>query len=412
MKKIVKYIKDGKCILLNLDNFRFVKVNEELLKDEDKLMNTLSKKFGYFREKQNNDRKTVYYMTTKKCNMNCDFCANDSSPDADTSNDINIDDLKNILIPKLEKFNVRRIIISGGEPLVRKDFKILITQFSRSFSKEKLVLQTNGLLLNKELIYFLSDKVAYIEMSIENIVADRKLKRKMEQVFEIIKEYNINMAFSFVVTAENRELVQEAIDLCVKYHAYFELRFVAPLGRASVNSNLILNERDILNVYIHLIDYILRFKLYETGLEKNFFFKIDARESCGAMGNILAIQPNGDTYMCPNLQTESYCYGNMIDNSSDEICNAIRLKCLDNEIRKKFLVGCRNTCDKCKIKYFCTGICVAELDENNGMENRLCDLNMLFYDFMLFEYKKTNSIEDNLKIFRKYIKNYLEEKYD
>lgn len=408
MNKIVKYMEDGKCVLLNLDNFRFVRVNNELLKNNDKLMGILDSKFDFFEMNKEDDRKTIYYTITKKCNMKCEFCANNSSPYANTEDDININTIQNIVIPKLEKFSIRRLVISGGEPLLKPDFKELIIQFSKKFSKEKLVLQTNGLLLNEEQIYFLSDKISYIEISVENIVADRKLQEKMEHVFENVVAHDIKLVFSFVVTTQNKSLINSAINLSVKYHAYFELRFVAPLGRAGISPNLILKEEDILEIYIDIINYILKHKLFRPELEKIFFFKLAAKNSCGAMGNILAIQPNGDIYMCPNLQTKSYYYGNIVQDTYKQISDMIKEKCESTMIKEKLCVCERNLCVKCPIKYFCTGACAAELDHCELDENRLCNINILFYRFMLFKYTKKQSMEYNLKLLKQCIIDYLE----
>ncbi len=408
MENIVKISENGNTVLLNKNNFRFVKVAEKMLRNnEEKVLKILDKNYNFFQNPVKNERKTVYYTITRKCNLSCEFCANNSSPDADTKLDLELSDIENIVLDKLEKLHVTKIVISGGEPLIKNNFKSLVNLFYQRFGAEKLVLQSNGMLITEEIAKFLNGKIAYIEISVENILESSTLKNRMMKIFDILFANNIKQVFSFVVTKHSRSYVKDAVDLCVKYQANIEIRFVAPLGRALINSDsLLMKENEILDTYLEIINYLIEKNYYMTEFERVLFFKLAAKDSCGARGNIISMQPNGELYMCPNLQGAHYYYGNIIDDKIDDLKQNIKSKIEEKEIDNCLNVDKREMCKDCRIKYFCTGICAAELKNQEFSEKRLCNINLLFFEFMLFYYDKKRGMEYNLKLLKKHIQEY------
>lgn len=408
MENIVKISENGNTVLLNKNNFRFVKVAEKMLRNnEEKVLKILDKNYNFFQNPVKNERKTVYYTITRKCNLSCEFCANNSSPDADTKLDLELSDIENIVLDKLEKLHVTKIVISGGEPLIKNNFKSLVNLFYQRFGAEKLVLQSNGMLITEEIAKFLNGKIAYIEISVENILESSTLKNRMMKIFDILFANNIKQVFSFVVTKHSRSYVKDAVDLCVKYQANIEIRFVAPLGRALINSDsLLMKENEILDTYLEIINYLIEKNYYMKEFERVLFFKLAAKDSCGARGNIISMQPNGELYMCPNLQGAQYYYGNIIDDKIDDLKQNIKSKIEEKEIDNCLNVDKREMCKDCRIKYFCTGICAAELKNQEFSEKRLCNINLLFFEFMLFYYDKKRGMEYNLKLLKKHIQEY------
>ncbi len=378
-----------------------------LRNNEEKVLKILDKNYNFFQNPVKNERKTVYYTITRKCNLSCEFCANNSSPDADTKLDLELSDIENIVLDKLEKLHVTKIVISGGEPLIKNNFKSLVNLFYQRFGAEKLVLQSNGMLITEEIAKFLNGKIAYIEISVENILESSTLKNRMMKIFDILFANNIKQVFSFVVTKHSRSYVKDAVDLCVKYQANIEIRFVAPLGRALINSDsLLMKENEILDTYLEIINYLIEKNYYMTEFERVLFFKLAAKDSCGARGNIISMQPNGELYMCPNLQGAQYYYGNIIDDKIDDLKQNIKSKIEEKEIDNCLNVDKREMCKDCRIKYFCTGICAAELKNQEFSEKRLCNINLLFFEFMLFYYDKKRGMEYNLKLLKKHIQEY------
>ena len=96
----------------------------------------------------------VDFQVTKNCNLNCQFCCG-----ADKSKkDVNIDTIESV-INKLALAGVDRIVLTGGEPLIRNDIDKII-----KYIKERninIYLSTNG--------YFLMDHLKVIDKNIDCI---------------------------------------------------------------------------------------------------------------------------------------------------------------------------------------------------------------------------------------------------
>ena len=57
---------------------------------------------------------------TNRCNLHCLHCCADSGR-GDIENELSTKEMKDVF-KKVVEWNPRRIMISGGEPLLRKDF--------------------------------------------------------------------------------------------------------------------------------------------------------------------------------------------------------------------------------------------------------------------------------------------------
>lgn len=68
----------------------------------------------------------LWFHTGTKCNLNCPFCFERSSPDSSRIDPLSFDDAKP-LIDEAMAMNVQRFGFTGGEPFVNKDFIRLIT---------------------------------------------------------------------------------------------------------------------------------------------------------------------------------------------------------------------------------------------------------------------------------------------
>lgn len=100
---------------------------------------------------------SVILQVTRKCNLDCLFCSeSDQYPDPSYSSLIE-------LIDKLD--GTRRVYLSGGEPLIRKDIYSLIDEYSKAF--EIVGLPTNSTPLTKENCAKLEGKISYINAGLD-----------------------------------------------------------------------------------------------------------------------------------------------------------------------------------------------------------------------------------------------------
>lgn len=130
-------------------------------KDKDKFYRKLIETFDFNSKSVSQDIGTLHIITTKKCNLNCDFCAANSGPDVTTEDELSVEKIINDTQKFIDKLkpSLKKVVISGGEPLVKKNIEKLVEKMAESIGKENIVFQTNGLLLSKKLIDCLVERV-------------------------------------------------------------------------------------------------------------------------------------------------------------------------------------------------------------------------------------------------------------
>jgi len=143
-------------------------------------------------------------FTTPRCNLNCIYCFKDRRKKGYGLSEI------------IEKINRARkeVTFSGGESLIRKDI-LGILKYAKSRNLE-VSLQTNGILLNKEIldyidrIYFVFDTVNFEDWS-------RITRRGKEDYEKVLK--GINLA-----KQQNKEVYIESLFTKLNYNSLKETR--------------------------------------------------------------------------------------------------------------------------------------------------------------------------------------------
>lgn len=422
MEDLLMLEENKKIILLNKSNWHWARMSKEKYAlavtdpiEKAKLEKLLDESFELFDEAENRDPqiRSIYYSVTGKCNLNCEFCTMNSGPNVSTDNDLTLQEIQDNLIPKLKKLNPRKVIITGGEPLVRKDANEIIKSFSKAFGKEKIILQSNGLLLTCDQLLQIAGDIGILEVSIENIFESDKLQNHMEKIFACAKQLGIQLSFSFVVDSDSRKYLYDAIELCHKYGAALTTRIVALVGRAIKNNKNddILKEKNTLQVQCDIVSYLIKRGYFEDTLTGCYVGNLQPKKSCGAFGNILAIHPDGTTYMCGNFKEKRYSMGNIRLQPIEEICESLYEKTRDDNYMEEFLVDRQKMCADCEMMYFCTGPCIAETAENrDNMEQmeKKCFATKAMLSYAMFYYDSHKSVEDNLKVLEKYLHSILD----
>lgn len=410
---------NGKVILLNVKNGHWVRMKKDTYdrfcyseKNREALEKYVENKYGLLNEEKDFMRKSVYFAVTGRCNLQCEFCTMNSSPYVSTKNDLTANEIKDMLIPKLQEINPRKIVITGGEPLMRRDIGEVLDILAMAFDKQRIVLQTNGLLLNPELVRGLADKIGVLEISIENIFDDKKLLSRMEEIFTTANETGVLLSLSFVVDQNSEKHLEEAIEVCHKYHAVFTTRIITLVGRAKQNnvSDKLLKEHNTLKIQLKIIRYLLKKEYFDEGLTSNYSGDIQPQRSCGAFGNVLAIHPDGNTFMCANFKDKQFSMGNVRKQTMKELCEDLRNKTESPELEEKFCVDKIKMCENCWAKYFCSGPCAAEVAENGGVPENVdskCLSRRALLQYCMFYYDSKKSKKENLQFLATYIEEIL-----
>ncbi len=207
---------------------------------------------------------------TYRCNSRCSYCrwGNPSTPGrTDQSNEqvyLGDDILKNL--------NVTRIVLSGGEPLLRNDLDKIILHYS-NLGIRSIVTLTNGLLVTEKRIEnLISNGLTGITFSIDgfnntvfsdarglNISQAKLVKKNLEMVLSTFRETPLEVSINTVLSKANiSSLVEFLAELNTLPIDWIKFQPVFDDGYVGVNSpDLLLNKEDI--VYIRQIqEYITR----------------------------------------------------------------------------------------------------------------------------------------------------------
>jgi radical SAM enzyme (rSAM/lipoprotein system) len=215
------------------------------------------------------------------------------------------------------------VVMTGGEPLIRKDIELCGHEIRRRGMRWSLV--SNGLLYNKERhISLLNAGIGALTLSLDGLEAShnwlRNNKSSFNKVVSAIDLAASSTRLNFdIVTCVNKRNINELpqisdllIQLGVKSWRLFT---ITPIGRADNNPDLLLTD----DQFVELMDFItesrkarkidLKFSCegfvgrYELKVRDSYFF-------CRAGINIGSVLIDGSIAACPNID-RSFIQGNI-----------------------------------------------------------------------------------------------------
>lgn len=110
---------------------------------------------------------------TERCNLRCHYCMPAEGVELNPrSHILTFEEIERVA-RLFGRNGVRRIRLTGGEPLVRKDVEILVRALSRIDGIEGLAMTTNGMLLERKLDSLRSAGLTDLNISLDTLRADR-----------------------------------------------------------------------------------------------------------------------------------------------------------------------------------------------------------------------------------------------
>lgn len=328
----------------------------EFLVPEDKVANT----FEY------NIRKICINLTYR-CNLRCKHCCVDAKHVSEFTEEDELDtELLKKVLEKAAALNPEQIVLSGGEPMIRKDFIDLLQHLRQRF-KNKISLSTNGLLINETNIKYLNSCLDKYDISIDGVdeescsrIRGKGVFNKVIENIELIKKHGDKEIYlSMMFDDFNENLREEFLKLCKKMGVHPLMRAFEPMGRGAENWE--------------------EFEKDNKEYQAEQYSKEDLKEArdnlmcfnCAAGRKEIMINPKGDIFPCGNLNTKEFCMGNIlqIDNIKSffrmnfadmQRCNA-GLHMLEQSYPYNF-----HECKECNVNLFCWS-CVS------GIRNRYTD---------------------------------------
>ncbi|GEM_PF-623781 len=179
----------------------------------------------------------VWMFFTDRCNLNCEYCFFKHRSNKTT---LSFNRIK-VLIDTLPPEKYYNFVISGGEPLMEWDTVSKIISYVKSkFSKCPIILQTNGILLNKGMAACLRANDVCVEHGIDGRFAANFRHRKgvSEKRFDdILKSIELVLQMGVSVNPTMAIHPDETEDMCENF------KFLSSLGLYSMDVHPTLLEK-------------------------------------------------------------------------------------------------------------------------------------------------------------------------
>lgn len=330
---------------------------------------------------------------TNRCNFSCQYCYTSANERIKKQDELSLEEIT-LLFKELSEIGVLKVLISGGEPLIRDDIeKILLLTKWFPFAT---YLSTNGTLITKKVAKIIKKaNVSLITVSLEGPVG--KIHNRVRATpfsfkdtlrgIEILRNEKISFAIGTTLNSINISYMFKMINFASTLGAeLFAIQVLCPAGRAVKNLNIIPDYQTFKDFFLRLTDlkkngrlpikvklnvvnespvfWEYYYPLAESGrlgdLKKiwgaNLSIKSGDQISCVAGRIACSIDANGDVYPCEMfLGKISYRAGNIRKLKFREIWGeAIILKRFRSLTKDKLDKPCRN----CSFEW-CGGGCRA-----------------------------------------------------
>jgi len=169
---------------------------------------------------------------TDLCNLRCKYCMPESGVESLCHSDIlSIEEIVEI-VKIASKNGIKKIRLTGGEPLVRRGFINLCKEISKIDEIEDIAITTNGVYLKAMADELFENKVRRINFSLDTLVKEKynditrrnDFDKTMESLFYAIKKgfkVKINVV---LIGSFNDDEIEDFVNLANKYD--LEVRFI------------------------------------------------------------------------------------------------------------------------------------------------------------------------------------------
>ncbi len=193
--------------------------------------------------------RTIEYLrlsVTDRCDLRCNYCMPEGFKDFEVPEDwLSFAEIERV-IRVFGELGTKRIRITGGEPLVRKNLAELATRLAALPGIEDLSLSSNATRLQKQAVPLKQAGISRINVSLDTLRADRFKEITGGKIDKVLKglmaakeagfqPVKINMV---VMRGVNDDEVEDMVQFCIEHD--FTLRFIEtmPMGDTGRNASL------------------------------------------------------------------------------------------------------------------------------------------------------------------------------
>lgn len=176
---------------------------------------------------------------TDRCNLRCVYCIGEKHIEFLPKNELlTLDEIIKI-VKSFANLGVKKVRITGGEPLIRPDFQEILKNIKKIPGIEDVSITTNGINLAEHLEFLEKMKVKSINISLDTLKPDLysqltgggDIFKVFNSLFKVIENKISNVKINVVVIkGKNEDEILDFVELAKNYP--IDLRFIElmPLG--------------------------------------------------------------------------------------------------------------------------------------------------------------------------------------
>lgn len=275
--------------------------------------------------------RNIYLHLTKQCNLSCTYCYFDAGVRKD--NELSLSQMRS-LFEDIEKLSPQKVVITGGEALLREDIFDIAHSFHAIRSTTKLCLVSNGILINESFAEKIANAFDEVRISLDGPkeVNDRLRGQgaydSATRAMRYLWMAGISPEVSITATNQNVDSLPEFLAF-IKDNMFvscFHVSLFRPVGRGGMRPDLEVPWRDVQS---KLDEYWRNNFGYPAGNKLSDNFTLKNCGSCG-IGQHINILPDGSVFPCHVLSLPEFYLGNIKETSLIEIIeNSILLDKLE-----------------------------------------------------------------------------------
>lgn len=171
---------------------------------------------------------------TQKCNLNCPYCHREGENNKKRDKEISVLEIKKIM-RAASKLGIKKVKITGGEPLLRKDIVKIVREISLTEGIQDISMTTNGFFLDKFAYQLKSNGLNRINIGCDSL-SSTILQKNIENIEKGLKSakdaelypLKINMV---VLKGINENEISKMMEISKKYNAILQLIELVPTNK-------------------------------------------------------------------------------------------------------------------------------------------------------------------------------------
>lgn len=213
---------------------------------------------------------------TENCNLKCIYCIDDNNIVSKCDKNTLSDDEIIKIVTQCAILGIKKIRITGGEPLVRKDIENLIGRLNNIDGIEEIYITTNGVLLRDKLENLKDNGLTGVNISLDSLKEDRfeKLTRfnKLQEVLSSIDKalkLGLKVKINTVIVDDiNKDEIVDFVNLTKDKQ--LDIRFIElmPIGVGKNHSGI--SNDEVLNIIEKNFDNIKQIKRSDRSGPANY----------------------------------------------------------------------------------------------------------------------------------------------